>query len=146
MNKYTNANIVFSKFSRDYIGLKKDLPIRPSEMGLLNIVSHKEENFTPLMLSEMIGVSKPMITAHIQILVEKGYIQKEASDEDKRSFFVRPTEKGRELAKEFETRQNEYLKTIEANIGEEKFDELIRLLDETQKIFENMKEVQYERT
>lgn len=41
MDKYLNANIVFSKFSRNYMALKKDLPIRPSEMGVLNIITKK---------------------------------------------------------------------------------------------------------
>lgn len=146
MNQYTKANIVFSKFSRDYMGLKKDLPIRPSEMGVLNLVSHREGDFTPLMLADMIGVSKPMITAHIQALLKKGYIRKDASGVDKRSFFVRPTEKGKALADQFEARQTAYLKTIETNLGEAKFDELIRLLDETQAILETMKEVGYEQS
>ena len=141
MNKYMNANIVFSKFSRDYMALKKDLPIRPSEMGMLSIVTRRDGNFTPLMLAEMIGVSKPMIAAHIQALLKKGYICKETSGMDKRSFFVRPTEKGKALADEFEARQTEYLKTIESKLGEAEFDELIRLLNETQTILDKMKEV-----
>ncbi len=134
MDKYMNANVVFSRFSRGYMELKKDLPIRPSEMGMLNIVSHQEGDFTPLTLAEMIGVSKPMITAHIQALVKKGYVYKDASVEDKRSFFVRPTEKGRSLAERFETRQATYLKTIEAKLGKAEFDTLVRLLSETQDI------------
>lgn len=134
MNKYMNANIVFSKFSRDYMELKKDLPIRPSEMGVLNIITRREGDFTPLMLAEMIGVSKPMIAAHIQMLLKKGYIYKEASPDDRRSFYVRPTEKGIALADEFEVRQTEYLKAIEARLGEEDFAELARLLDETQNV------------
>lgn len=138
MNKFTYANIVFSKFSREYMGLKKYLPIRPSEMGVLNIVSHRQGDFTPLMLAEMIGVSKPMITAHIRALLKKGYIYRDTSGADKRSFFVRPTEKGKALADEFEARQTEYLKTIEANLGEEKFDELIGLLGKTQAMLEKM--------
>lgn len=146
MNKYMDANIVFSKFSRDYMGLKKDLPIRPSEMGLLNIICRRDGDFTPLMLAEMIGVSKPMIAAHVQVLIKKGYICKEASDVDKRSFFVRPTEKGKALADKFEARQTEYLKAIEAKLGEAKFDELLGLLGETQAILENMNEVGCEKT
>lgn len=145
MNQYTKANIVFSKFSRDYMGLKKDLPIRPSEMGVLNLVSHREGDFTPLMLADMIGVSKPMITAHIQALLKKGYIRKDTSGVDKRSFFVRPTEKGKALADQFEARQTEYLKTIEASLGEAKFDELIGLLGEAQAILKNLNEVEYEK-
>lgn len=143
MDKYMNANIVFSKFARDYMELKKDLPIRPSEMGVLNIVSHRDGDFTPLMLAEMIGVSKPMITAHIRALGKKGYIVKVGSDEDGRSFFVRPTEKGRALADEFEARQKEYLKTIESSLGTAEFDMLVCQLGKAQTAIEriNKKEV-----
>lgn len=141
MDKYINANIVFSKFSRDYMGLKKDLPIRPSEMGVLNIVTQRDGDFTPLILAEMIGVSKPMIAAHLQTLLKKGYVYKEASLNDRRSFYVRPTEKGKALSVEFEVRQTKYLKTIESRLGEAEFSELIRLLGETQNILEKMKEV-----
>lgn len=136
MDKYMNANIVFSKFSRDYMELKRDLPIRPSEMGVLNIVSLREGNFTPLMLAEMIGVSKPMITAHIQTLLEKGYVYKEASGVDRRSFFLRPTEKGKELAKQVEKKQTEYLKVVEAGLGEVDFDKLVDLLSKTRRLLD----------
>ncbi len=142
MDKYMNANVVFSKFSIGYMELKKDLPIRPSEMGLLNIVSNHEGDFTPLTLAEMIGVSKPMITAHIQALAKKGYVYKDASDEDKRSFFVRPTEKGRSLAERFETRQTTYLKSIEEKLGKAEFDTLVRLLNETQNMLNEIKEIE----
>ena len=141
MDQYMNANMVFSKFSRDYMELKKDLPIRPSEMGVLNIITRREGDFTPLMLAEMIGVSKPMIAAHLQALLKKGYIYKEASLDDKRSFYVRPTEKGKALADEFEAKQTKYLKMIESRLGESEFAELVRLLDETQPILDEKKEV-----
>lgn len=141
MDKYMDANIVFSKFSRDYTELKKDLPIRPSEMGVLSIITRRDGAFTPLMLAEMIGVSKPMIAAHIQALLKKGYICKETSGIDKRSFFVRPTEEGKALAAEFEAKQTERLKTIEARLGEAEFAALVRLLGEVQAILEKIKEV-----
>lgn len=141
MNKYRNANVVFSKFARDYMELKKDLPIRLSEMGVLSIITRNSGDFTPLMLAEMIGVSKPMITAHIQALLKKEYLYKETSDLDKRSFFVRPTEKGKALVDEFEARQINYIKIMEAQLGETEFDELICLLHKTQTILDQMKEV-----
>lgn len=140
MDKYMNANIVFSKFSRDYMGLKKELPIRPSEMGVLNIITQREGDFTPLALAEMLGVSKPMIAAHLQTLLKKGYVYKEASLDDKRSFYVRPTDKGKGLAAEFEKRQTAYLKRIETRLGDTAFTELIRLLGKTQTILDEMKE------
>ncbi|MBQ7314931.1 MAG: MarR family transcriptional regulator [Clostridia bacterium] len=138
MDTYLNANIVFSKFTRDYMALKKDLPIRPSEMGVLNILTKREGDYTSLAIAELLGVSKSMIAAHIQVLLKKGYIYKEASLGDKRSFYVRPTEKARELSDEFEEKQTKYLKTIEAKLGASDFAELIRLLDKTQTILDKI--------
>lgn len=40
-----------------------------------------------------------MIAAHIQVLLKNGYIYKEPSEEDGRSFYVLPTEKAKELEK-----------------------------------------------
>ena len=39
MDQYFNANAVFSLFSKKYMDLKKGLPNRPSEMGVLNIIA-----------------------------------------------------------------------------------------------------------
>ena len=93
MNEYMRANVIFSKLSRDFTELKNYLPIRPSEMGLLNIVTRRKRDLTPLALADIMAVSKPMIASLIQSLEKKGYIYKEPSTEDKRSFFVRPTDK-----------------------------------------------------
>ncbi len=141
MDKYMNANIVFSKFSRDYMELKKELPIRPSEMAVLNIITQRSGQYTPLMIAELLDVSKPMIAAYIQVLLKKGYIRKEASQDDKRSFYVLPTDKAETLAKEFVTRQTKHLQTMEAELGETEFEELIRLLSKVQPALEKMKGV-----
>ncbi len=140
MDKYINANRVLSKFSRNYMELKKDLPIRPSEMAVLNIITQRDGVYTPLMIAELLGVSKPMIAAHIQVLLKKGYIRKEVSQEDKRSFYVLPTEKAVHLTEKVKIEQKEYLKAIEVVLGEGKFSELIRLLDQTLLVLEEMKE------
>lgn len=71
MDKYTEANAILSKFCKGYMELKKNLPIRPSEMGVLNIIVRREGSFTPNMLAELLEVSKPMITAHISVLEKK---------------------------------------------------------------------------
>lgn len=141
MHKYMEANVIFSKFAREYMELKKDLPIRPSEMGVLSMISQGDRDCTPLLLAEVFGVSKPMIAAHIQVLLKKGYIYKVTSDMDKRSYFIRSTEKGKALADFFETRQTEYIKTMEAKLGEAEFDTLVRLLRKAQTILETIKEV-----
>lgn len=134
MEKYIKANAVFSKFSRNYMELKKDLPIRPSEMGVLNIIVQREGQFTPLMIAELLEVSKPMVTAHITSLEKKGYIFKEYSKEDKRSFFVLPTDKARDLVAKTTETMNGYLYQIEAELGETAFNQLTDILTRTNKI------------
>lgn len=140
MDKYMNSNIVFSKFSRSHMDLKKDLPIRPSEMAVINIITQRSGKYTPLMIAELLGVSKPMIAAHIRVLLKNGYIYKEPSQEDKRSFYVLPTKKAVMLANKFNAKQTEYLKTVESSLGEADFDELVRLINKVLPIIENMKE------
>lgn len=129
MEKYLNANMVFSKFSRDYMALKKDLPIRPSELAVLNIITKRGGRFTPLIIKELLGVSKPMITAHINILEKRGYIYKDFVLNDKRSFYVMPTQKALFLVDEAEVKTTQKLKEIESMLGENKFAELIDTLE-----------------
>ena len=139
MNKHMGANTVFSKFSRDFTELKNYLPIRPSEMGLLNIVTRRKRDLTPLALAEIMAVSKPMIAAHIQALEKKGYVYKEHSADDKRSFFVRPTEKAMELCAQYEEKQTERLNELSKRLGDDEFAELVRLMDKAQRIIREIK-------
>ena len=137
MDKYINANIVFSKFARNYMELKKDLPIRPSEMAVLNIITQYEGKFTPIMIADLLDVSKPMITAHIRVLLKKGYISKEVSANDKRSFYILPTDKAIALADQFNGKQTEYLKAIETALGKSEFERLVDSLGKTVQTLEN---------
>lgn len=137
MEKYLKANIVFSKFSRDYMALKKDLPIRPSEMGVLNIITKRDGLFTPVMIAELLEVTKPMVANHISVLEEKGYITKEYSENDKRSFYIIPTDKAKKLVEETETKLNKKLINLEKKIGSKRFDELISTLEEVKLYLED---------
>ena len=137
MEKYLRANIVFSKFSRDYMALKKDLPIRPSEMGVLNIITKRDGLFTPVMIAELLEVTKPMVANHISVLEEKGYITKEYSENDKRSFYVIPTDKAKILVAETEAKLNKKLINLEKKLGSKRFDELISTLEEAKSYLED---------
>lgn len=132
MEKYLKANIVFSKFSRDYMTLKKDLPIRPSEMGVLNIITKRDGLFTPVMIAELLEVTKPMIANHISVLEKKGYITKKYSENDKRSFYIIPTDKAKKLVAEEESKLYEKLINLENKLGSKRFDELISSLEEVE--------------
>lgn len=137
MEKYLKANIIFSKFSRNYIALKKDLPIRPSEMGVLNIITKKEGLFTPLMIAELLEVTKPMVANHISVLEEKGYITKRYTKSDKRSFYIIPTDKAKKLVNDEELKLNKKLTVLENKLGSKRFNELIATLEEARKYLED---------
>lgn len=139
MDRYIKANVVLSKFCKGYMELKKDLPIRPSEMAVLNIIVLREGRFTPLMIAELLEVSKPMITAHITALEKKEYIKKEYSQEDKRSFYVIPTEKAKILVKSSNEKIIRYIHQIESSLGAESFSKLLNILGDTNKILTSMK-------
>lgn len=59
MDKYIAANAVFSRFSQDYMALKRGWPIRPSEMGVLNILAATPGPHTSVMLAELLGYPSP---------------------------------------------------------------------------------------
>ena len=139
MNQYMKANIAFSKFSRDYMELKKNLPIRPSEMGVLNIIAETPGPHTPVMLAQMLGVSKPMITAHLTVLANKGYITREQSRDDKRAYYIIPTEKALALVESAKADMDRQLACLVDAMGQDEFDTLVSLAQKANKIMEASK-------
>ena len=128
---------MLSIFAKNYMELKKGLPVRPSEMGVLNIITGTEGPHTPVMLAEMLGVSKPMITAHITSLESKGYITKEPSMQDKRAYYIRPTNKALELVECAKADLDHQLDRLICSMGQEAFDTFVSLADIANRILEN---------
>lgn len=124
----SSAEIV-SRFCRLHINMKREIPIRPSEMGALIYVQKSDEPVTPVMISNFFGISKPSVTDMVNSLIKKGYLTKTPSDTDKRSYIVNVTEKGNQL---LELTFKEYVKTIELleeKMGSKEFEMLIQLLE-----------------
>lgn len=144
MNEYVTANAALSIFSKYYMELKRGLPIRPSEMGVLNIIAETPGPHTPLLLAELLGVSKPMITAHLTDLAKKGYIEKKQSLKDKRVFNVIPTEKALALVKSAKTDLNRHLERLEQEMGENEFLHLVRLAQKANQILKTERGIENE--
>lgn len=141
MDAYVAANAELSKFSRNYMELKRGLPIRPSEMGVLNIITETPGPHTAVLLAELLGVSKPMIAAHLSVLAEKGYILRQQSPEDKRVFYILPTGKALALVASAKADMNRQLGQLVQKLGQSGFDTLVRLVTEANRVLEaNRKE------
>lgn len=140
MDPYFEANAVLSMFSKNYMELKRGLPIRPSEMGVLNILAATPGPHTSVMLAQMLGVSKPMITAHLASLSGKGYIIKQQSSEDKRAYYVLPTEKALALVERAKVDTNRQLVHLMKAMGQNEFDTLITLAKKANEILKEANE------
>ena len=140
MDKYVKANAIISKFCNNFMSLKKALPIRPSEMGVLNIIVLRGEKYTSLRIAKLLEVSKPMVTAHICNLESKGYITREYLKDDKRSFYVLPTEKAIELVRAENSRVKRELDALKSNLGSKEYEKFLFLLSVANEIIKNMKE------
>lgn len=136
MEPYIYANAVFSRFSRNYMALKQSLPIRPSEMAVLNILSVFPERHTPVMLAERLGVSKPMITALVTALSQKGYITKEPSRTDKRAYYVLLTPRAQTLVQTAREDTDHQLARLVEAMGQEEFDLLVKLTQRANQFLE----------
>lgn len=68
-----------------------------------------------------------MITAHICSLENKGYITKKTCTQDKRAYYILPTEKALELVEYAKNDLNEKLEQLVKGLGSEEFDRLVEL-------------------
>lgn len=117
-----------SLFCRLYMNTKRDLPVRSSHMGLLILTVTSKDPVTPLSAAHFFQVKKPMITAMVQSLEKGGYLVRQPSSADKRSYSLVPTEKTVRLVNET---YGEYLKAMNdlyQGMGEKKYRELVNLL------------------
>ncbi|WP_312651295.1 MarR family transcriptional regulator [Proteiniclasticum sp.] len=117
-----------SLFSRQLIYLKKELPIRSSEMGLLIFVQKQNEGATPLLISSFFRISKPSVTAMINELISKGYLVKKPSETDRRSYTVAVTDSGEELVASTHSEYFRGIEILKKKMGDLDFESLINLI------------------
>ncbi|PKM56901.1 MAG: MarR family transcriptional regulator [Firmicutes bacterium HGW-Firmicutes-3] len=121
-------------FCRLQMYVKKGLPIRSSEMGVLIYLHKQNEAVTPLMISNFFQIAKPSVTAMINELIKKDYLIKVPSSTDGRSYTVSSTVKGQELVA---STHDEYFKAIamlEDKMGNIDFELFIQLIQKANTI------------
>ncbi|WP_069999034.1 MarR family winged helix-turn-helix transcriptional regulator [Cellulosilyticum sp. I15G10I2] len=115
-------------FCRLHMNIKKGLPIRSSEMGVLIYIQKQDEPVTPLMISQFFQIAKPSVTVMINELIRKKYLVKAPSATDGRSYTVSITDKGQELVT---STHDDYFKAIallKEKMGAEDFGVFLKLL------------------
>lgn len=125
-------------FCRLHMNSKRDLPIRPSEMGVLIYTQKQTESVTPLMISQFFNIAKPSVSAMVKALTKNGYLIQSPSVTDKRSYNISMTDKGKMLV---ETTFAEYFKSVELlseKMGVTKFNQFMELIQAANKILEEV--------
>ena len=89
---------------------------------------------TPHSLCEKMGISRPLASRLIENLEMKGFLEKEVSEADKRSYFLRITELGSRELKGTYAYYLEPVYLLRTQMGEEKFGLLAGLLCECNRI------------
>lgn len=122
-----NESMELIKFCRGGLRGVSDLPIRPSEFAVLNLLCVMSGPHTPATLAEKLGVSKPMLSALLASLIKRGFVLRMPSPEDGRSTYVIPSKAGAELVKNYSI-NSEKMNALKAGMGQKNFDKFIQLI------------------
>lgn len=123
-----------SLFCRMQMRKDLDIPVRQSEMGVLIYVHESKDPVTPRMVSAYFRIRKPSVTAMVRTLVNEGYLKKEASEKDKRSYTLACTEKGDDLVKGTFDDYHRSIRQLKKSMGDEAFGQLITLMHEANRV------------
>lgn len=96
--KETYSNILvefFEKMSSWENGIAADREISLAQMHLLEVVGNHDQ-LRMKELSDKLGVTTGTLTVMVHRLVSKGYLIKEKDAQDKRSYFIKLTDKGKQ--------------------------------------------------
>ena len=99
------------------------------EVDMLFRIALSVHPMTPLELSHEMGISKTIISHLIENMNSRGLIEKGHNQEDKRSYFLKITEKGKE---ELDSMYYYYLNPLYAlkeNLGKKDYRQLITLIN-----------------
>ena len=80
-------------------------------------------------IAKALKLSKPSVTAIVDKLASKGYIEKFQSDEDRRSFHVHLSTKGKNLVKMHGETHNKIADMLQNNLDSKDLKTLVRILN-----------------
>lgn len=100
------------------------------EISVLFLLYKKNTPLPPTMIAKYLNISKGRVTALMNSLKKKEYIQILLSDEDRRRFNISITETGKLVLKDKIKLADEYFEMMLSKIGEEKSNNLIDIIKE----------------
>lgn len=102
--------------------------LNKEELDLLSNLIISDQLFTPVMLSNKMGISKPLVSRLIELLNKKELVKKCPNPHDKRSYYVKITPLGQQYLNEIYTYYLEPIYQLKHNLTNEEFTQLISLI------------------
>ncbi len=121
-------------FCRAYMRMQPSLPIRPSQMAVLEILCTTPGSHTPADIASAMCVSRPMVAAHLVALAEMGYISRVSSPDDGRSVYILPTKSGAKIYAEYVAANNRILDILSQKMGVKRFESFVKMITLANKI------------
>ena len=96
---------------------------------LLYMLQNPKVEVSPSALSEKLHMTRPRVTAIINTLKKKSYVETEQNEEDRRRLIVRITEEGRNFIVDKQKNAMAYFQIFIDSVGEKNTKDLIRIID-----------------
>ena len=106
----------------------KKYDLNSSEYIYLINLSDSKEGINQKQLSDMIYIDDALTTRSMKSLEDKGYLTREKSTKDKRSFNIKLTKKGRDMVPLIHQILNNWTGIISENINEKETEHIIEKL------------------
>ena len=107
--------------------------IKKSEARVLLAVEylHNEQNCKVNIstISKSLSITPPSTTEFVKSLIKKGYLEKQASEKDKRSINITLTDEGKTIVKDLKKHFNSLFSGVIDRLGVEQSNLLLELLD-----------------
>jgi DNA-binding MarR family transcriptional regulator len=113
--------------SQLFAHLLKEYGVSPEQWSVLHLIAG-QEGLIQKEVAERSFKDKPTVTRILDVLEEKGLISRKPGEQDRRSFRLYPTDKGRELALKTEPLERGVNVELADRLGEEAYYALLAQL------------------
>ncbi len=124
-------------FAGHHIRGKREGATSPQEVDMLSRIYLAEEPLKPLQLSELMGLSKSAVSRLIDNLERNGFLAREYSQQDKRSYRLHLTEQGNQELQQAYRHYLEPIYRLRRTLGEERFHTLLSQIREANHLLQN---------
>ena len=120
-------------YEKALLPLSKEIDMPHTAISILLFIANNPDFATASYICDMRGLKRPIVSAHVENLVQRGYIERRAFPGDRRKDALVCTEKAQKIVEAGRERQIQFAKTILAGISEEDravMERCFKLMDE----------------